>query len=303
MVDNITNQNLTGVQGEDPANSNVLTGDSGVTGSPTSNGVSDINTPQSQANSTTLGSGTDVVQDVIPNSTPKSEGANVYKEKMKVESIGSNNVLPNMTISEGINLIPTQTEEEIVSEKRKTGINYVSLVIVITIAVLSILIVGFNFVNRSILKNNQAQLTELESQVKKNSKIVTSNDAIIEKFDLYNDVQEGIFSPKEVLLYWQTLSEEFGVIDKIELTGGLNFTFIGKTDDLAETAKLWHLLSVDERVESIVLESVSTTSEGVSYSFSGKLDFDYFLDNSHGVSEAGASSASTGVVQDNYSNK
>lgn len=211
-------------------------------------------------------------------------GANVYKEKVKEKSVGLVE-MPNMNSGEGINLIPTLTEQEILLEKQKSGVNYLAVFVALFIALLSVAIVGFNFINRGILRSEQEELTQLEGEVRKHSTSIASNNAILQRVELYEAIQQSTFSPKSVFIYWLELSNEFGEIDKIELSGGLDFSFDGEAEDLIDAARLWHLLSVDPRVEEIELESISKTESGVNYRFTGRLDFEYFLINRESQSE------------------
>jgi hypothetical protein len=207
-----------------------------------------------------------------------TDEATLYSDNVKAQTQGKGEI-PNMHIGEGINLVPTLTQDEITVEQRKTGANFISAIGILVIAIISAVIVGFNFITRAQLANEQEKLTALEQNVKQKGDVIAANSAIVERFDLYADVQASTFSPKEVLDYWLDLSNEFGEINRIELTGGLAFTISGDAETLPDVARLWHLLSIDEKVESITLESVSKTGVEVSYRFEGNLDFDYFIAN------------------------
>lgn len=216
-----------------------------------------------------------------PDVAPTEES--VYAENVKAETAG-NDEIPNLHIGEGINLVPTLTRDEITVEQRKTGVNYASAIGILVIAIVSAVIVGFNFFTRAQLDSKKDAVQVLEQDVRNKGDVLAANSAIVERFDLYADVQQSTFSPKDVLNYWLDLSNEFGEINRIELTGGLTFTISGDAETLPDVARLWHLLSIDEKVETITLESVSKTGTQVSYRFEGKLDFDYFIANQAGGS-------------------
>ena len=205
------------------------------------------------------------------------EGAKVLKEKaQEVSSKIGDEQLPNFHTGEGINLLPTQTTEEIRVERRKTSVNLFSAIAILIVVFFSVIILGINVSMKIWLNQEKKQLTNLENQLLSESEVIRANNDINRRFDLYSSVQEGTFSPKEVLLYWRNLVSDFGQLDAIELQNGLNFGLDGKSDNLKQIAFLWHLMTIDEKVTKNNLESFSKGENLARFAFKGTLDFEYF---------------------------
>ncbi|MCA9377024.1 hypothetical protein H6763_01625 [Candidatus Nomurabacteria bacterium] len=211
------------------------------------------------------------------NSDPTvSEGANVLKERAKAKSF-ENESYPNLRAEGGINLIPTMTEQQLDFEQKKTSFNLFSAFAILFLVLLTIGILGYNVLTKISLNNDKKELNALEQELLSNSDVIKANKEILQRFDLYKEIQETTFSPKEVLLYWEDLLQGYGDVKSIELNNGLRFSVTGSTGSLTEISFLWHILTVDEKIQNMNLESMSKSKDIARFNFEGELDFDYFL--------------------------
>lgn len=183
----------------------------------------------------------------------------------------------------GINLIPTLSKEEVVVEEKKKKLNIGSIVSLLILVVVSILIVGFNIVSRMQLNNEKDKLKAYEAQVSKmTSKIVSSNE-ITERINLYNRVLGKTYSPKSVVDYLNSIASKSGTskITKFNLGDNLTFVLEGNSSDMENVSKFWYLLSNDPKMDTVTLQSVGSSTNGVRFEFRGKLKIDEFLTLSH----------------------
>ena len=203
----------------------------------------------------------------------KSKGKKVAKE------------IPNITEGVGINLIPTLSADEAKKETRSVRLNLASAFGILFIVIVTIIIYGVNIFTRIQLNREKERINSLEEQLLSHSEIISKNNQIIDRFNVYRDIQETTFSPKEVMLYWRDLTTGFGEVEAIELSNGLSFEVQGGSRNLQDVAALWHLLTVDAKVSQSNLESLSKSIDGATYKFEGKLDFDYFVNAQDSVQE------------------
>ncbi len=204
------------------------------------------------------------------------EGANVLREQAKA-SVLETAEMPNLHTGVGINLLPTKTEEEIVIEKKTMGVNVIAAIAIIVLVLITLVIYGSKVITKITLESEKKKLYEIESQLQDETQIIEANNNILSRFDLYRDIQESTFSPKEVLLYWEDLFSVYGSISAIEMTNGLKFEVDGNSRSLRDVAFLWHLLTVDDRVVSTNLDNFAKNTDGANFSFEGDLNFEYFL--------------------------
>jgi len=131
------------------------------------------------------------------------------------------------------------------------------------------------------LNAEKTKLNKLENDLNDNRYTIISNDQILERYAFYRQTQEGFISSKEVLTFWQEISENLGEITKIKLSNGVNFEISGKANNLRDITKLWHFLSIDSRVNIVTLEGMSIPPKDaedtrLSFSFKGVLNLDFF---------------------------
>ncbi|WKZ31289.1 MAG: hypothetical protein QY318_00750 [Candidatus Dojkabacteria bacterium] len=178
----------------------------------------------------------------------------------------------------GINLVPTLSKGEKQVIEKKSRFNFAAAFFILLLVIVSIAVVGFNIITKFQLNRERDQTKELEAQILDRGDVVRSNNELLDRISLYKNVQESTLSPREILLYWQELTADYGQIQEVEMKGGVKFTFRGTSNSLNDVAILWHKLSIDERVTNINLESVSKGEDGVvSYNFEGDLNADYFI--------------------------
>ena len=181
--------------------------------------------------------------------------------------------------SGGFNLIAPQIEKVQEETQKKFRIDIRIVLFVFFVVLVSLGVVGYNWYVTIRLNREKARLESLEGEFRDYEYTVRANNQILERYDLYRDIQEGFISSKEVLNFWQEVSQNLGEIRNIELNRGVNFDVSGRSDNLRDVTRLWHFLSIDDRVNSVTLENVSIPREDdreLSFSFKGVLNLDYF---------------------------
>jgi hypothetical protein len=204
----------------------------------------------------------------------------VRKEAAEKESPQKESIAPNTVVEgSGINLIPSMSEEEIKTSERKKKINVTSLVSVSLLLSISILVVGFNIVSKIQLDAQKKKLTDQERTIQGYSELISGNTEILERVFLYQDVQEGRFSPKRVIDHFRNQISKTGgsTLDSFLFPGTKGFEFSGKSQSLEDVAKLWYLMVNDEKIEEVELRTLSKGSEGANFSFRGTLVIEEFM--------------------------
>jgi len=179
----------------------------------------------------------------------------------------------NLVRGTGINLIPKKTEEEVVIETRKTSINLNSAFILMFLVIFSILVVGFNVVSKIQLNGAKAELNTLEKNLSGRSDLLNSNDEIVRRVKLYEDIKEATYSTEQIIEYWNEVSKGLAVIESIKLAQGLNFIVTGESDSLSSASKLWYLLATDDRVLVVNLKNIAKDGGKARFTYEGQLDF------------------------------
>lgn len=181
-------------------------------------------------------------------------------------------------VAEGVNLIPSLTKEQKTQVKKKNTLNIGSILSIIVFVTISIGIVGFNIVTKSQLSSKQNSLKRIENTVKSKVDKITSNNVILKRIKLYQEVDENSFSHKEIIEFFLEISKRVAGItyDSIEISENLSFNVSGKGPDLEQLARLWYILGVNENIESVMLEGFSKTEQGANFSFEGVLILDNF---------------------------
>jgi len=147
------------------------------------------------------------------------------------------------------------------------------------LVVVSILIVGFNIVSRMTLNNEKEKLNTYEAQVNKMTQKMISSNEITERIQLYNRVLGETYSPKSVVDYLNAIASKSGtsVISSFSLGENLLFTIEGNSTDMENISKFWYLLSNDPKMETVTLQTVGNSENGVRFIFKGKLLLEKFL--------------------------
>jgi hypothetical protein len=180
-----------------------------------------------------------------------------------------------------INLVPKKSQQEVQKEKKKFSFSVSSIMSLILLVSLSLGVVLFNIVSKQQLRLAEEKQYEIEVNLQAYTDKFISNEEIIERIDLYKDVQEGVFSPREVVEYVMEIVERQPNIEitSFNMTDELDFEISGNTTELEPVAKVWYMLGTDENIVTVNLESVGKGEEGVRFSFKGELERDKFIKN------------------------
>ena len=174
-----------------------------------------------------------------------------------------------------INLVIPVSEEELKKEEKSFKINFSAILLVFGVVLIILAVIGFNIYTKQTLNQQKLEVQELKNMLETKSGVIKLNDAIVDRINLYFDINETLYSADKVLTYWEKIIGKYGVLTQISLGEDLSFTISGRAPNLESVAKIWHLLSVDKRVEEVNLDSFSS-GENVSFKFSGKLKFEEF---------------------------
>jgi hypothetical protein len=153
------------------------------------------------------------------------------------------------------------------------------MVSLLLLIVLSLGVVFFNIFFKQRLSAASEELYRRETELEAYTDKIISNEEILDRVDLYKYLQQGVFSPQEIVEYIMAIVNQSGnfTIRNFDLDNNLSFEMGGSTTDLSVVSRLWYLLGIDENIETINLESVGKGSEGVSFSFEGQLVTDNFI--------------------------
>jgi hypothetical protein len=184
----------------------------------------------------------------------------------------------------GLNLIAPRLEEQEEQAEKKFKLDIRVVLFLLLIVVISLGIVGYNWYMTVNLNAEKNKLQQLENALNDERYKITSNDQILERYAFYRKAQEGFISSKEVLTFWQDISENLGQINSIKLTNGVNFEINGRAENLRDVTKLWHFLSIDSRVNTVTLQGVSIPTQeredfGLTFSFKGVLNLEFFVES------------------------
>jgi len=209
-------------------------------------------------------------------SNPKQEEKKIVQDPKKESEI--NTIVGSES---GINLIPVLSEQEIKKEDKKKKLNMSAIVSLIILFVISILIVGFNVVFKIQLNLEKEKLVKREQAMSVFSQKILNNNEIMSRIYLYNDIEKGRYSAKDVMEHINNiaikadcnlLSFSFSGINGMELNG--------KAQGLEEVAKFWYLLGNDTNIEKISLKSIGKGVQDVSFSFYGSFVLNNFVESS-----------------------
>ncbi len=181
-------------------------------------------------------------------------------------------------VEQGVNLIPSMTKEEKIHVRKKNTLNIGSLLSIIVLSTIAISIVGFNIISKAQLNAKKSALARIEKSVDSKIDKIISNNAILSRVKLYEEVKKGGFSHKKIIEFLNEMAGKVSGISyrSITISEELDFEVSGKSPDLEQLSRLWYLLGINENIETINLGSVSKGADGATFSFEGKLILDNF---------------------------
>lgn len=210
-------------------------------------------------------------------------GENLQKDSSQTapppKESSSKKSAPKTVVEESnINLIPTMTDEEIRAEDTKSKVKLSSLISLMALFAISILVVGFNIISRIQLNAQRESLAEQERTIQNYSHLISGNTEILERVYLYEDIQEDRYSVSMVVEYLENVTSRSGssVINDMVFSTTESFEFSGESNGLEDVAKLWYLLTNDEKILNVELRSFSGRGQTARFSFRGRLDLDEF---------------------------
>lgn len=199
------------------------------------------------------------------------------KEK---ESPKRNNIIRGL---KSINLIPPLTAQEVVVVQSKIKLNVGAAISLSILFLITLLIVGFNVFAKLELNSSKDRLYKLENTLNLRENIIASNEEIVRRVDLYRKVEGKTYSTKDLINYFQNLSNGLAKINTYEITDASTFVISGTSSSLLDVAKLWYVLGNDKYIKSVNLENVVKDSTVARFGFKGELDLGQFKeDNNRG---------------------
>ncbi len=218
---------------------------------------------------------------VQPTTSPVKLSPKEEKPKEEVEKKKQESEINTIVGSEsGINLIPVLTDQEIKKEDKKKKLNLGAITSLIILFVISILIVGFNVVFKIQLNLEKEKLAEREETISVFSQKVLNNNEIVERISLYNDIEKGRYSAKDVMEHVNDVAIKANCnLHSFSFSGSNGIELNGKAKGLEEVAKFWYLLGNDTDIENISLRSVGKGVQDVSFSFYGSFVLSNFLES------------------------
>jgi hypothetical protein len=120
-------------------------------------------------------------------------------EVAKVEETKVEIPLNAIRTGSGINLVPLPTTQEVQLEERKGKFNVGSAVTVLILVIFSLAIVGYNAYARITLSSKNSELSKVEKEVQTFSYAIKSNNEILDRYALYQNVEDKTFSLKKFL--------------------------------------------------------------------------------------------------------
>ena len=174
-------------------------------------------------------------------------------------------------LEQGVNLIPSLTKEEKIHVKKKNTLNIGSLLSIIVLAMITIGIVSFNIITKTQLNSRKSALARIEKACNSQIDKIISNNVILTRIDLYQNVRENSFSHKKIIEFLNQMAGRVSGVsyNSINISDNLDFEISGKAPDLEQLSRLWYILGVNENVQEVNLSSVSKGEEGATFSFEG----------------------------------
>jgi hypothetical protein len=179
-----------------------------------------------------------------------------------------------------INLVPVTPPEIKKKQENMVSMSVNTAFSLLFLVVLTIAIAGFNLWAQLEYKVAEKKVASLHDAISSKDLILSQNKKIVDRIFIYKSIEESLYDPQTVLDYWNGLFHDFGDITSININSDLSFEIIGTANSLKDVGTLWHLLSVDQRIEEVVLDSFAKNESDeesfVVFTFVGKLNFDEF---------------------------
>ncbi|MGI6484510.1 MAG: hypothetical protein ACOX0R_02725 [Candidatus Dojkabacteria bacterium] len=168
-----------------------------------------------------------------------------------------------------INLIPIMSRSEVVAEKKKVKLNISAIVSIIVFLVITISIVVFTTVSKIQVDNAKTNLSKQEQDMKQFSSKILSNNEILKRIYLYNDIESNQYSPKIIFDYFSNIAsfDQNIHLDRFIFRSDTSLDFEGKGNTLDTVSRFWYLLTEDEKVDNAILDSISKLDDSVRFSF------------------------------------
>ncbi len=193
------------------------------------------------------------------------------------------NVNVNLAGGGDINLMPVMSQEEVQAVEKKSSFDFKAVIFILVVAAMSVIFSFYNLYVVNTLEQEKDKLVQLENDLIGDIDLIRENNILLDKYHFYNYIQDNFFSSKEVLVFWQEVSEDLCEITSITLTEDLGYEISGNSESLMNVAKFWHFLSLDSRVSEVHLDRMtlpdeldSQSPDEVRFTFKGKLNIKYF---------------------------
>ncbi|HNW32651.1 MAG TPA: hypothetical protein PKL44_00160 [Candidatus Dojkabacteria bacterium] len=170
---------------------------------------------------------------------------------------------------ESINLVPILSKSEIVQEKKKVKLNIGSILSIIIFLTITIIIVLFSTISKIQVQKAQSELSKQEVEVKQLSSVILSNEEILRRIYLYQDISSNQYSARKIFEYFTQIASNLGDIelDQFDFQSVKSVSFEGKCPSLDDLAKFWYLLSEDDLVSRVSLEQFNKLDSVVKFEF------------------------------------
>ncbi len=170
---------------------------------------------------------------------------------------------------ESINLVPILSKSEIVQEKKKVKLNIGSILSIIIFLTITIIIVLFSTISKIQVQKAQSELSKQEVEVKQLSSVILSNEEILRRIYLYQDISSNQYSARKIFEYFTQIASNLGDIelDQFDFQSVKSVSFEGKCTSVDDLAKFWYLLSEDELVSRVSLEQFNKLDSVVKFEF------------------------------------
>jgi len=170
---------------------------------------------------------------------------------------------------ESINLVPILSKSEIVQEKKKVKLNIGSILSIIIFLTITIIIVLFSTISKIQVQKAQSELSKQEAEVKQLSSVILSNEEILRRIYLYQDISSNQYSARKIFEYFTQIASNLGDIelDQFDFQSVKSVSFEGKCPSLDDLAKFWYLLSEDDLVSRVSLEQFNKLDSVVKFEF------------------------------------
>jgi len=170
---------------------------------------------------------------------------------------------------ESINLVPILSKSEIVQEKKKVKLNIGSILSIIIFLTITIVIVLFSTISKIQVQNAQEELNNQEEEVKQFSSVILSNEEILKRIYLYQDISSNQYSARKIFEYFTKIASNLdGVeLDKFNFQSVKSVSFEGRCPSFEHLAKFWYLLSEDDVVDRVSLEQFNKAGSVIRFVF------------------------------------